>query len=144
MLIVLARRVLIPAAVSTSVICQTPSVIKWVAPDYPPLARYFNCSGHIEVSLTVKPDGTVESARAWAYAVENGQSHLQRLFPASEDAAKKWLFSPTKSTHHLKLNFAFQLYPPDTPDGRLSAEQITEHSILIKTKALAVVPRETQ
>src|SRR5262245_14904790 len=58
------------------------------APIYPPLARRMNASGAVQVAITIDENGRVVEAKAIS-------GHFA-LRSAAEEAAKKWVFRPTR------------------------------------------------
>ncbi len=61
-----------------------------VAPEYPALAKQFNTSGVVKLSVDVTPSGEVRNV------TPIGGHPL--LIPAAENAVKKWKFEPAKDT----------------------------------------------
>jgi len=59
-----------------------------VAPIYPPMARRMNASGAVQVAITINESGRVIEAKAI--------SGHPALRSAAEEAAKKWVFRPTR------------------------------------------------
>jgi TonB family protein len=59
-----------------------------VAPVYPPMARRMNASGAVQVAITIDENGRVIEAKAI-----KGHPALRS---AAEEAAKKWVFRPTR------------------------------------------------
>lgn len=59
-----------------------------VAPIYPPMARRMNASGPVKVAITINENGQVIEAKAI--------SGHPALRSAAEEAAKKWVFRPTR------------------------------------------------
>jgi len=77
------------------------------APVYTELARRAGIEGQEWVAVTVRPDGTVESAEV------SGDRLAMGLDKAGEDAAREWRFVPSDREHHLLLRFDFRI--PDAP-----------------------------
>jgi TonB family protein len=77
------------------------------APVYTELARRAGVEGQEWVAVTVRPDGTVESAEVDGYRLPMG------LDRAGENAAKEWRFVPSNREHHLLLRFDFRI--PNDP-----------------------------
>jgi protein TonB len=59
-----------------------------VAPIYPPFARQRKASGEVRVAITINENGRVIEAKAIS-----GHPELRS---AAEDAARKWVFRPTR------------------------------------------------
>ncbi len=70
-----------------------------VAPEYPALARQFNASGVVKLSVDVTPTGDVRDVKPI------GGHPL--LIPAAENAVKKWKFEPAKDTTTEVVEFKF-------------------------------------
>ncbi|HEU5401639.1 MAG TPA: TonB family protein [Terriglobales bacterium] len=70
-----------------------------VAPEYPPLAKQFNASGVVKLSVEVSPGGEVR-------AVKPVGGH-PLLIPAAESAVKKWKFEPAKESSTEIIEFKF-------------------------------------
>ncbi|MDT8070635.1 MAG: energy transducer TonB [Terriglobia bacterium] len=70
-----------------------------VAPQYPPLARQFNATGIVKLSVEVTPGGEVKTMKVL------GGHPL--LIPAAEDAVRKWKYEPAKesSTEIVEIKF---------------------------------------
>lgn len=70
-----------------------------VTPQYPPLARQFNASGIVKLSVEVAPGGEVRNIKPL------GGHPL--LIPAAEAAVKKWKYEPAKesSTEIVEIRF---------------------------------------
>jgi TonB family protein len=74
-------------------------VLKRVQPVYPELARRMHIGGLVRILVTVAPDGTVSTVKA--------VSGNKMLWPAAEEAMKKWKFvaGDSESTVSLDINF---------------------------------------
>jgi len=59
-----------------------------VAPTYPPIAKQMNASGAVQVAITINESGRVIEAKAI--------SGHPALRAAAEEAARKWVFRPTR------------------------------------------------
>jgi TonB family protein len=59
-----------------------------VAPTYPPIAKQMNASGAVQVAITINENGRVIEAKAI--------SGHPALRSAAEEAARKWVFRPTR------------------------------------------------
>ena len=70
-----------------------------VSPEYPPLARQFNASGVVKLSVDVTPSGEVRDVKPI------GGHPL--LIPAAENAVKKWKFEPAKDSTTEVVEFKF-------------------------------------
>jgi len=70
-----------------------------VAPEYPALARQFNASGIVKLSVEVAPGGEVREVKPI------GGHPL--LIPAAENAVKKWKFEPAKESSTELVEFKF-------------------------------------
>lgn len=70
-----------------------------VSPEYPALARQFNASGVVKLSVDVTPGGDVRDVKPI------GGHPL--LIPAAENAVKKWKFEPAKDTTTEVVEFKF-------------------------------------
>lgn len=70
-----------------------------VSPEYPPLARQFNASGVVKLSVEVSPSGDVRDVKPI------GGHPL--LIPAAENAIKKWKFEPAKDSSTEIIEFRF-------------------------------------
>ncbi len=70
-----------------------------VAPQYPPLAKEFNASGVVKLSIEVTPGGEVRNVKAL------GGHPL--LIPAAENAVKKWKYEPGKESTTEVVEFKF-------------------------------------
>lgn len=70
-----------------------------VAPEYPPLAKQFNTSGVVRLSVEVTPGGEVRDVKPI------GGHPL--LIPAAENAVKKWKFEPAKDSTTEVIEFKF-------------------------------------
>jgi len=99
----------------------TPAIIKLPAPSYPPIALAAMVTGRVELSVTVRVDGTVAAAE-----VESGPAMLRA--PATE-SAKEMQFDctacPSPETHfHVvfkyELTRPFYCDPPDRSYPRVS------------------------
>lgn len=83
---------------------QTPHVIEAAAPGYPRLPSGGRQSGEVQVEVTIRASGEVETARA--------VSGPDRLRAAAEVAARKWMFKNQEmATEKLMLMFGFNLRP---------------------------------
>ena len=94
-------------------------------PAYPPLARLANIMGNETVLVTVKPNGTVESA-----AVESGHPMLV-LRQAAMDSASKSAFqcSGCKENMAYRLVYGFKIVQgPDCCDARTVAPRVALHA----------------
>ncbi len=70
-----------------------------VPPEYPALARQFNASGVVKLSIEVSPNGDVRGVKPI------GGHPL--LIPAAENAVKKWKFEPAKESSTEIVEFKF-------------------------------------
>jgi TonB family protein len=70
-----------------------------VSPEYPALAKQFNASGVVKLSIEVTPSGEVRDVKAI------GGHPL--LIPAAENAVKKWKFEPAKDSTTEVVEFKF-------------------------------------
>jgi len=77
---------------------------KKTAPDYPPIAKQLKIAGHVQVDVTIDPDGNVETVK-----VISGNAMLTQSVIA---AVKKWKFTPftqdgaaTKAITALEFDF---------------------------------------
>lgn len=70
-----------------------------VAPQYPELARQFNTSGVVKLSIEVAPSGDVHNVKVL------GGSPL--LVQAAQDAVKKWKYEPAKESTTEVVEFKF-------------------------------------
>lgn len=70
-----------------------------VSPEYPALAKQFNASGVVKLSVDVTPGGDVRDVKPI------GGHPL--LIPAAESAVKKWKFEPAKDTTTEVVEFKF-------------------------------------
>ncbi len=82
-----------------SVYAADRKVKQQVAPQYPPLARQFNASGVVKLSIEVTPSGEVRNVKPL------GGSPL--LIPAAEDAVRKWKYEAAKDTTTEIVEFKF-------------------------------------
>jgi TonB family protein len=70
-----------------------------VAPQYPPLARQFNATGVVKLSVEVTPGGEVRDVKVL------GGNPL--LIPAAQNAVKKWKYEPAKETSNELVEIKF-------------------------------------
>ena len=70
-----------------------------VAPEYPALARQFNASGVVKLSVEISPSGEVRDVKPL------GGHPL--LIPAAENAVKRWKFEPAKDSSTEVIEFKF-------------------------------------
>jgi TonB family protein len=77
---------------------------KKTPPDYPPIARQLKIVGHVEVDVTIDPDGNVENVK-----IVSGNAMLTQSVVS---AVKKWKFAPftqdgtpTKAVAALEFDF---------------------------------------
>ncbi len=70
-----------------------------VAPEYPPLAKQFNASGVVRLSVEITPGGEVRDVTPL------GGHPL--LIPAATAAVKKWKFEPAKDSSTEVVEFKF-------------------------------------
>lgn len=89
--------------IDVSSLCEStgkrPSILKSAMPAYPPAARAVRGVGTVSVAVKVRPDGSVESAKA-----VSGHPLLRR---ASEAAAGKFLFEGSANEGEREVNLAF-------------------------------------
>ena len=129
-------RILSATCFSIALSAQTPSLIKWVAPSYPVMAKITERSGVVAVTLSINSLGIVDSAYAGGINTSSTNSPVAMLCPAAQTAAKQWTFEPASKGREMKIYFAFLLYPPGTDDAHLQSEFIPPNIVLVK----AVVP----
>ena len=70
-----------------------------VTPQYPEIARRFNTSGVVKLSVEITPGGDVRSVKVL------GGHPL--LIPAAEDAVRKWKYEPAKESTTQVVEFEF-------------------------------------
>ena len=70
-----------------------------VSPEYPALAKQFNASGVVKLSVDISPSGDVHDVKPI------GGHPL--LIPAAENAVKKWKFEPAKESTTEVIEFKF-------------------------------------
>lgn len=90
------------------------SVLRAVAPVYPPIAATAGASGTVVIEVQADPRGNVTSARA----VEG----LKILGRAAEDSARRWVFAPVDGKTDIRvarLTFTFKLMPDDADPSEL-------------------------
>lgn len=74
-------------------------VQRQVSPQYPSLARQFNASGVVKLSVEVAPGGEVRNVKVL------GGNPL--LIQAAQDAVKKWKYEASKETTTETVEFKF-------------------------------------
>ena len=74
-------------------------VKRQVAPQYPALAKQFNATGVVKLSIEVTPSGDVRNVKAL------GGNPL--LIPAAQDAVKQWKYEPAKESSTETVEFKF-------------------------------------
>jgi TonB family protein len=70
-----------------------------VTPQYPEIARRFNTSGIVKLSVEITPGGDVRNVKVL------GGHPL--LIPAAEDAVRKWKYEPAKESTTEFVEFQF-------------------------------------
>jgi TonB family protein len=74
-------------------------VQRQVSPQYPALARQFNTSGIVKLSVEVAPGGEVRDVKVL------GGNPL--LVQAAQDAVRKWKYEPAKESTTETVEFRF-------------------------------------
>ncbi len=74
-------------------------VQRQISPQYPALARQFNASGIVKLSVEVTPGGEVRDVKVL------GGNPL--LIQAAQDAVKKWKYEPAKESTTEIVEFRF-------------------------------------
>lgn len=105
---------------------KLPKVVKYFAPQIPPAANAVMASGYVVITVKIDKVGKVTSTK-----VESGHPLLRK---ASEEAAKKWLFSKDKTAteREVKLTFLF-----DSDSARNKKDEVRfkkPYLIIIKRK----------
>jgi len=99
-------------------------VVNAVAPDYPVLAAASNTFGDADVAVTIDKSGRVSSA-----ILQRGNL----LFKASVlDAANRWKFEPSGSSHQVTLRFSFRLMAKESPDGDVTPIFVPSYQIEVR------------
>lgn len=89
---------------------STPSVVRAVAPCFPPVAAIYGAEGSVFVEVGIDSNGAVQSIK-----IIEGHTLLHY---ASETVAKRWTFSSDSkqtSLRTVRLTFNFKLMPKGTP-----------------------------
>lgn len=95
--LILGPALLLGAALSAQAADR--KVQRQVAPQYPSLARQFNASGVVKLSVEVAPGGEVRTVKVL------GGNPL--LIQAAQDAVRKWKYEATKETTTETVEFKF-------------------------------------
>ena len=87
--------------VGQSLSAETPErkVKQRVTPQYPEIARRFNTSGIVKLSVEITPGGDVRNVKVL------GGHPL--LIPAAQDAVRKWKYEPMKESTIETVEFKF-------------------------------------
>jgi len=120
---------------------QSPTLMKWVAPNYSIGAKIAEVSGVVNVKIDIDEFGKA----GWPHAFGGANhQHLPYFAKACEEAATKWVFDPgpPHSNRILVVHFAFHLYPSETPDDLLKPELVEPFTVLVKAKVPKVEPME--
>ena len=115
------------------------SVLRAVAPNFPPLAVAAKASGAVLVEVEVKPNGDVSSAGAI-----DGPKLLRK---SAELAAKRWRFNvvgPVQRLRKVRLTFTFTLMPKDTPSEDLTPIFKPPYAIEVRENPARIVPSVNQ
>ena len=113
---------------------ETPSVVKAVAPNYPPLALAARVSGSVILDVFVDLQGKVGSVR-----ILEGPTLLRA---AAENASKQWVFQVAGGDNKprtVRLTFTFTIMPEDTPSEELLSCFMPPNSVEVKEKLGRIV-----
>jgi hypothetical protein len=98
------------------------------------LARIAQIGGVVDVDVSLKPDGSVDSILAMPDTVV-----WKQLFFVSSEAAKKWAFKAgTKGP--VRITFVYQLFPKGI-DESLLAEEFIAPTTFIKKAPVSYVDK---
>ncbi|MDT7603740.1 MAG: periplasmic protein TonB [Acidobacteriota bacterium] len=109
------------------------SVIKAVAPTFPPVARAAWVKGVVEVEVTIDNVGTVTSAHS--------TSGHRLLRAAAETATKQWMFAPateSKMARKVSLSFTFTIMPECTKYADLTPIFVPPYQVEIRVEPAPV------
>ncbi|WP_285577602.1 energy transducer TonB [Geothrix limicola] len=112
---------------------QTLAPNKWVAPEYPIIAKQFEESGVVSAALSIRPDGSIANVTMF------GSRHnrvADRFRPAVHEAVLQWKYPPVlnDTIRTSVVYFVFHLYPPDFPEKELQPELIAPNTVIIKAR----------
>lgn len=113
---------------------EPPSVVKAVAPSYPPLAIAARVSGLVILDVLVDSQGKVASVR-----IVEGPNLLRA---AAENAAKHWAFEVVggeTAARTVRLTFIFTIMPEGTPSEELLSCFIPPYRVEVKEKLGRIV-----
>jgi TonB family protein len=113
---------------------EAQSVVKAVAPNYPPLALAARVSGSVILEAFVDLQGKVGSVR-----ILEGPNLLRA---AAENASKQWVFHVAASgdkPRTVRLTFTFTIMPEDTPSEELLSSFMPPNSVEVKEKLGRIV-----
>lgn len=112
-----------------------PVLIKLSTPEYPPLARMARISGDVEVTVSIRKDGAVESAEA------TGHPLLKR---AALESAQKSTFECRGCTNEAKhlLTFSFELKGDGKCGESGQPSEVTQLGDRITIVALPICPSD--
>jgi TonB family protein len=102
------------------------ATISAVAPIYPAIAAASNTFGEADVAVTIDKSGRVSSA-----ILQRGNL----LFKASVlDAANRWKFEPSGSSHQVTLRFSFRLVAKASPDADVTSVFVPPYQIEVRQR----------
>lgn len=135
---VVVLSVCVMAAHSAAQSCEQPAVVRAVAPVFSLPAKGPYAVGSVIVEIEVNAAGVVTTARAV-------QGH-PLLYPAAENAAKRWLFasiSEDSKVRSLRLKFIFKIMDDETTEADLSPVYTPPFQVEVRQLVPVTVQRET-